>query len=91
MTMIRLLEAAAAVPTTAVQRIVPTYKPGCYVAAYDPERGLASLVCTTDRKMALDLAAGDAIRLWRSSPSSEPLRDDGRPNRPLTAFTVEFA
>lgn len=31
----------------------------------------------------------DAMEAWRSVDPREPVRADGRPNRPLTAFTVE--
>lgn len=69
-----------------VQAIVPSYVPECWVASYDPAVGLSSLTCTTDPDAAW---TGDALALWRSVCSSDPVRPDGRPNRPLTAFTVE--
>lgn len=30
----------------------------------------------------------DALLLWKTQATVTPLRPDGRPNRPLTAFTV---
>lgn len=31
-----------------------------------------------------------AIQMWRAILPTDPVRADGKPNRPLTAFTVEF-
>ena len=31
----------------------------------------------------------DAFNYWRRQSIVRPLRDDGKPNRPLTAFTIE--
>lgn len=31
----------------------------------------------------------EAMDAWRAIPSCRPTRPDGRPNRPLTAFTIE--
>lgn len=89
-TTIRLLEPVG-VPADVVRAVVPTFEPGCYVAAYDPDRGMASLVCTMNETEALHLPSGEALALWRSSPTGDPVRPDGRPNRPLTAFMVELA
>jgi hypothetical protein len=33
---------------------------------------------------------GEALDYWRRPSQKTPLRPDGRPNRPLTAFTVEL-
>jgi hypothetical protein len=33
---------------------------------------------------------GEWLDLWQRPSTEVPLRPDGRPNRPLTAFTVEF-
>lgn len=70
---------------------------GQYVVEYDPSRPgtdpqgnpmLCHLVTTPDRDKALDLSPDQAIALWRQDHG---LRPDGKPNRPLTAFTVEIA
>lgn len=62
----------------------------CYVRAYDPDRHVLEL--TLDPNEALRWASpGDAIATWNMQSVSEPFRSDGRPNRPLTAFTVEIA
>ena len=33
---------------------------------------------------------GEALAAYRAIDPRQPERDDGKPNRPLTAFTVEF-
>lgn len=89
MSTIQLLDAPG-VTIAEVKLHVPTYEPGCYLKEYDPEVGLSSLVCTMDQAEALDTER--AFHLWRSVPSDHPVRTtDGRPNRPLSAFTVEIA
>lgn len=66
---------------------------GCYLADYDPEgndgHGVASW--TPDRDKALTFASGaEATACYRAIPHSRPLRTDGRPNQPLTMFTLTF-
>lgn len=72
---------------------------GQYVTEYDPSRTSrspagAEMLChlrtTPDRAKALKLSARDAFELWRKVDERNPVRSDGRPNRPLTAFTVEI-
>jgi hypothetical protein len=73
---------------------------GQYVVEYDPGRGgvepgtgfpmLAHLVTTPDKSKATRYEAGEAFELWKSVDPDNPLRPDGEPNRPLTAFSVEF-
>lgn len=69
---------------------------GQYVLEYDPTRGgfdpdgrpmQCHLVTTPDRGAALDLPGIEVIELWRKAHGT---RADGKPNRPLTAFTVEI-
>lgn len=72
-----------------VRSVVPSYTPGGFLAAYDPEQGIPSLRCTIDVRDALCLPSDQMIDLYRSTPSKSPVRPDGHPNRPLTAFTVE--
>jgi hypothetical protein len=36
------------------------------------------------------LDAPEAWELWRRQSTVAPLRDDGKPNRPLTAYTIEI-
>jgi hypothetical protein len=67
---------------------------GKYLAAYDPDRrgGLGEVTWTDDRAQAMvfdDLSA--AMACWQQPSTVLPLRDDSRPNRPLTAYSVTFA
>lgn len=50
--------------------------------------GHVEMTARADRAQRFD-SPGDALRTWRSQSSVRPVRDDGKPNRPLTAFTVE--
>jgi hypothetical protein len=61
-----------------------------YVVKYDPDGPEGVLLLTSpDVGEALLFDSGtDAYRLWRMQSVTRPLRDDGRPNRPLTALTV---
>jgi hypothetical protein len=71
-----------------------------YLVEYDPCRDgiapdgtpmTAHVVVTDDVEKALDLPAQEMIELWQRVDEREPFRaTDGRPNKPLTAFTVEF-
>lgn len=70
-----------------------------YVVEYDPSRDgvdpagdgmLCHLTTTPDRGAALELPKMAAFELWRKVDDRTPLRPDGKPNRPLTAFTVEI-
>lgn len=64
-----------------------------YLCSYDPDaRGGEGAVVWTD-----DLGAAqrfpsvfEAGEEWRRQSTVQPLRRDGRPNRPLSAFTVTF-
>lgn len=68
---------------------------GLYVAAYDPtfhpagedyDGGL--LEVTDDPAKALQFEdAGEALRKWRQPYG---IREDGEPNRPLTAWLIEI-
>ena len=64
---------------------------GSYLQDYDPEyaggRGQANW--TTDPAKALIFNTGaEAVALYMSVPKTRPLRPDGKPNRPLTTYTV---
>jgi hypothetical protein len=66
---------------------------GAWLASYDPEDhdGRGSAVWTTDIDKALRFEDSlDAVDCYRAVPSILPTRGDGRPNRPLTACTVEI-
>lgn len=76
----------------------PTAFDGQYLVEYDPERdGVdpegrpmdAHVVTTAELEEAQRFdSATDATECWRQVCERRPIRGDGRPNRPLTAFTV---
>ena len=66
---------------------------GAYLASYDPEGdgGNGIAMWTRDPAEAITFATGDAATAcYRAVPFNRPLRPDGKPNRPLTMFTVAF-
>jgi hypothetical protein len=65
---------------------------GLYLRDYNLEdfEGLGSFELTADITEAKRWAsAAEALEAYRTASAVRPLRPDGRPNRPLTAFTVE--
>lgn len=75
----------------------PTAFDGQYVVEYDAGRNgydplsgremFAYLVTTPIRAEATRFE--DPLEVWRRIDPRMPTRADGRPNRPLTAFTIE--
>lgn len=70
----------------------PSDLDGQWLKAYDPNArdGRGTVVGTTHRKEAMrfaDMLA--AMKFWRQTSTVLPVRPDGMPNRPLTAFTIE--
>jgi hypothetical protein len=66
---------------------------GAFLKSYDPEAhdGQGWAKWTTDPDDALLLAdAVAAMQLWQTVPASRPVRPDGKPNRPLAAFTISI-
>lgn len=66
--------------------------PGSYLESYDPDAraGRGEAHWTRDLTRALRFPDGGAAwECWRKQSTALPLRPDGLPNRPLTAFTVE--
>ena len=64
---------------------------GQYLKSYDPEAhdGQGFAEWTDDPSQAKKfISALDAHALWTTIPKSRPTRPDGRPNRPLTAFSI---
>lgn len=64
---------------------------GKLLRSYNPEfgsgRGLAMWTANPDLAMKFDDQA-EAFALWLTVPTSAPLRADGKPNKPLTAFSI---
>lgn len=65
---------------------------GLFLQAFDPEfrGGRGAAVWTEDPDLAMHFATAEvAWELWRTQSVTMPIRADGQPNRPLTAYTVE--
>lgn len=64
---------------------------GNYLEAYDAEafdgRGDATFTPDVAKAMKFD-SISDAVECWKRQSKKRPLRSDGEPNRPLTAFNV---
>jgi len=65
--------------------------PGDFLERWDLEfRGVGAAWWTPDLAKAHRFAdAAEAMTVYRSQSRTRPIRQDGRPNRPLTAYTVE--
>lgn len=71
---------------------------GQYLVSYDPEyhspEGYdgGALVTTSDRAQAPVFDVAEALLIWKSGPTCKchRLRPDGKPNRPLSAFSFEW-
>ena len=66
---------------------------GLWLKSFDPDvgGGRGHVAGTPKREDALRFAnKGEAWEFWRQVSRSVPLRPDGNPNRPLTAFTIEI-
>lgn len=66
---------------------------GRFLKRFDPEAhdGLGEAEWTPDRAAAMRFPdATAAMRLWNTQSQTRPLRGDGRPNKPLTAYTVQL-
>lgn len=64
---------------------------GQYLASFDFDAfdGIGHGIFTAYREKAKRFAsAGDLLAFWKTQSTVRPYRDDGKPNRPLTATTV---
>lgn len=66
-----------------------------YIAGYDnsteDELGIGTVDCTSDRAKAKRFDEYlSAFHFWKQESRTVPTRPDGKPNRPLTSFTVSF-
>ncbi len=65
------------------------YEP-CFLKAYDPNSQHGHLTFTPSPDDALRFAdVLCALKCWKQQSTTHPLRDDLRPNRPFTAYTIE--
>jgi hypothetical protein len=64
---------------------------GNYLQSFDVEaydgRGDATFTPHISEALKFD-SVSDAMECWRKQSQTRPLRPDGKPNRPLTAFNV---
>jgi hypothetical protein len=92
---------AAELPETEVRIVLISFTDGrteglpvgSYLASYNPEGdgGNGVATWTRDPAQAMTFATSDAATAcYRAVPLNRPLRSDGRPNRPLTRYTVAF-
>jgi len=66
---------------------------GSYLASYNPEGAAGNGVATWTKDPAEAMTfptVEAATACYRAIPLNRPLRPDGRPNCPLTVFTVAF-
>ncbi len=66
---------------------------GKYVETFDPDAhgGRGDLKVTASRNKAKMFSSpGEALRYWKTQSKVQPLRPDGEPNRPLTAWTMSI-
>ncbi len=65
---------------------------GRYVVTWDPHTkfGILAMTSTADRTKATVFDFEDAFEQWRAVSKVDPVRYDGKPNRPLTAVSVSF-
>jgi hypothetical protein len=63
-----------------------------YLKSYDIEahNGRGSAEWTRDKDKAMQFVSlTHAASAWNTQSKIRPLRDDGKPNKPLTSFTIE--
>jgi hypothetical protein len=70
----------------------PREELGAYLREYRPHEGkYGAIVWTHDLARAHHYPSMfEAMAAYRTVNKTEPMRPDGRPNRPLTAFTIEL-
>lgn len=63
---------------------------GAWLVAADFDTPVGTFIFTASPALAMPFeSAGDVLDYWRTQSKTFPLRPDGRPNRPLTAFSIE--
>jgi hypothetical protein len=66
---------------------------GKFVKSFDPDahRGRGAVVAVLEPLDALRFTTtAEAHSFWRQASKVQPLRPDGKPNRPLTAYNIEI-
>lgn len=66
-----------------------------WLVEYDPDGGenpyAGRIVTTPNLDEARRFTAAEATATWMQVSKAHPTRPDGKPNRPLTAFSVEIS
>lgn len=78
---------------SAIPALIPCPEAGAFVVEMDLEarHGFGELQVTRDARQAKVFAnPAEALEYYQRVPVCRPHRDDGRPNKPLTAYTVEI-
>lgn len=94
--MVAVLAMSAAIRIIGLQTIsgvTRCLESGRYICDFDAEQHDGRSAFRTTRALheaAIFVNEAAAIGFYRTQSRVRPLRDDGRPNRPLTAFTVEI-
>ncbi|MFC5391206.1 hypothetical protein [Bosea vestrisii] len=58
---------------------------------FEANRGRGEVLWTVERDKAMRFDnPGAALAYWKTPSQTVPLRPDGQPNRPLSAFTIEI-
>lgn len=84
MIVLRIIELADGRPTTLHGQFVHDFDA-------DANDGIGVIVATPVIDRAKQFESGkEATEFWKTQSAVRPLRPDGKPNRPLTAFTVEL-
>lgn len=91
MSVLIVCQGRATLSTLGVDRYDPDL--GKFLQHFDPDyqNGLGRAWWTSDRAEAMtfpDVTA--ALDEWKRESSIQPIREDGRPNRPLTAYSISF-
>jgi hypothetical protein len=72
---------------------MPCDKAGQYLESFDPDAygGRGYVTWTPELSKAMRFASvAEAFDMRKCQSAVRPLRPDGKPNRPLTAYIVEF-
>ena len=65
---------------------------GCFLLTFDPDayhgRGYATWTRDLDKALKFS-SVEECLRLWKTISKTRRFREDGKLNRPLTAYTIE--
>jgi hypothetical protein len=71
--------------------LIQDFETGDYLKRFDPEfaNGRGAAWWTDDPAKAMRFEDSmAAFQFWKTQSTTRPIREDGKPNRPLTAHTV---